>query len=324
MKSIIAFAAVLALVGTVDAAPTTTKVKSAKLASAKRASSKGVNVAAVSKSAKADAIEASNVDIKQTAPLAEVAPKTAVKKWSAGLDVDSYSPIKGMNEGTADIESFNTAKVGYKVADTMTLTVAQDWVQTYGVGADTNKADSTMLDPSVRLSKSDLADLGNGVGLSGQARIYLPVSESSQDKEQLAQIRVYLTASREITKALSASFTLNPRIFAQQNDTYINDEGKPDNLDTFRLLSFAGVKYAINDKVALEQAFGVYQKWKTNTARADYLYAESFATVAIASWFELSGGIRQIDGATDMRKTGLSGLYSADQAEYFLMGSFSI
>src|SRR5690606_24482509 len=121
----------------------------------------------------------------------------------------------------------------------------------------------------------------------------------------------------ELTKTLSASFTLNPRIFIQQNDTYINAEGKEDNLDTFRLLSSAGLKYSVNSWLSLEQTFGVYQKWKTNTPRKDFLDASSSVYLTPASWVEINLGVRQIDGATDTRKTGLRGLYSADQAEYF-------
>lgn len=334
MKSIIALAAVLALVSSVEAAPSKATTRTAKAKA-----SKGVRVAAVKKNVSAGAAaETAALETTETAKLSDVKPAAPAKKWSFSAYNETYgAQIKSTNNGSlgkkyidskgkeqinGGITSDNGVKLGYKVADTVTVSGAVEWEQTYG----TREADAkaTMYDPSIRIAKSDLADLGNGVGLSGQARVYLPVSEASQDKEQIAQIRFYATAERAVSKALTASFTLNPRIFAQQNDTYINAAGETKNLDTFRLHSYAGLKYAFNDMVAVEQTFGIYQKWRTNTARADFLDASSSVYVAPVSWLELNLGVRQIDGATDARVGGFRGLYSADQAEYYLITSFSI
>ncbi|MES2769054.1 MAG: hypothetical protein V4596_07905 [Bdellovibrionota bacterium] len=324
MKSFIALAAVLALTGTVQAAPTKAKARTAKTVRAK-----GQKVAAVQKPQVEDVSSAaSDVQLTETAKLSDVKPIVQAKKWSAGMDIETYAPIKATNEGTIaqnganDTETDYAAKIGYKIADTVTVQAVAEWYQMWG--ANEAEASTTMLDPSLRISKSDLADLGNGVGLSGQARLYLPTSEASQDKEQIAQIRLYAIASREITKALSASFMLNPRIFAQQNQTYINADGQERSVDQFRLLSSAGVKYAFNSVFAVEQTVGMYQKWRANTDRKDFLDASTSMYITPVSWMELNLGIRQIDEATDARVGGLRGLYSQDQAEYFLLTSFSI
>lgn len=326
LKTTAALVAVIAMTATADAAPQ--KARNAK------ASAKKQRVAAVKKTAqKSQAAQLGLADDAQSverAQIAEVAPKAAAKKWSANLIAETYgAQIKAVSEGNlakensgSSLESDFSARLNYKVEDTFTVGFAYEWGQKYEV-AD-QKSDTTMYDPFVRVSKSDLANLGGGVGVSGQARLYLPVSEASRDKEQIAQIRLYAVAEKELTKTLSASFTLNPRIFIQQNDTYINAEGKEDNLDTFRLLSSAGLKYSVNSWLSLEQTFGVYQKWKTNTPRKDFLDASSSVYLTPASWVEINLGVRQIDGATDTRKTGLRGLYSADQAEYFLITSLSI
>lgn len=326
--------AVVALTATAEAAPT-----KARSGQTKSGASKGTKVAAVKKSVKKPQVSdvsaaSSDVQITETAKLSEVKPLVQAKKWSVGGFTETYgASLKAVSENTlgkkgadgkaqGDLATDMGINLGYKVEDTVTISAAAEWGQAHGV-ADA-QADTVMYDPSLRVSKSGLADLGNGIGVNGQARLYLPVSEASQDKEQIAQIRLYATASREITKALSASFTLNPRIFIQQNDTYINAEGKEKNLDQFRLLSSAAMKYSVNDWFALEQTFGLYQKWRTNTARADFLDASTSAYIAPASWIELNLGVRQIDEATDTRAGGLRGLYSADQTEYFLITSFSI
>lgn len=332
MKSIIALAAVLALVGTAQAAPMNAKAKTSKAASTNKATSQGKRkvvkkhkkVAAVSRAELMDA----ESQMSERAKLSDVKPLVQAKKWSAGFDAESYAPMKSINNSELgnnklnDGETDYAAKVAYKIEDTLTVSAAAEWAQMWG--ANNAEGSTTLLDPSLRISKSKLADLGNGVGLNGQARIYLPVSQASQDKEQIAVIRLYATASREISKAMSASFTLNPRIYLQQNDTYINADGATKNVDSFRLLSSAGVKYSVNDMFAIEQTFGLYQKWKTNTDRGDYLDASSSMYFAPANWVELNLGIRQTDEATNTRKAGLSGLYSADQAEYYFIASFSI
>lgn len=326
MKSIIALAAVLALTATVQAAPTKAKARSARTTTK---ATKGTRVAAVQKPKVKDVSSAaSDMQLTETAKLSEVKPLVQAKLWSAGFDAESYAPIKAVNSGSVaqnganDAETDYALKVGYKIADTMTLQGAMEWMQMWGANEATGS--TTMLDPSIRLSKSDLADLGNGVGVSGQARLYFPVSEASQDKEQIAQIRLYATATREITKALSASFTFNPRIFVQQNDTFINADGELRNLDQFRIYSSAGVKYALNNMFAIEQTFGLYQKWRTNVPRQDFLDASSSVYITPVNWLGLNVGVRQIDEATDSRAGGLRGLYSQDQAEYYLITSFSI
>lgn len=329
MKSIIALVAVLAFVGTAQAAPMNTKAS--KTANAKKATAQGKRkavknhkkVAAVSRAELMDA----EAQMSEKAKLSDVKPLVQAKKWSAGFDAESYAPIKGVNKGTVgenglnDAETDYAAKVAYKIEDTLTVSGAAEWMQMWG--ANSAEGSTTLLDPSIRISKSNLAKLGD-VTFSGQARYYAPVSQDSQDREQIGLVRLYLTASRSVNRALTASFTLNPRIYIQQNDTYINSSGASKNLDQFRLWSFAGLKYSVNDKLSIEQTFGVYQKWKTNTARADYLDASTSAYYAPVNWVEFNLGIRQSDGATDVRDRGLRGLYSADQAEYFFITSFSI
>jgi hypothetical protein len=334
LKFTSALVAVLALTATVNAATATASnaatTKKARAAKTAKAATRGAKVAAAAKAPVAKpkvsdvSAAASDVQITETAKLSEVKPLVQAKKWSAGLDAESYSPIAGTNEARTDVETDYTAKTGYKLTDSMTAQAVMEWSTMNGVNG--QKAGQVFEDPSLRLSKSDLADLGNGIGLSGQARVYLPLSQASQDAGQITQIRLYGTASREITKALSASLTVSPRIFVQQNDTYLDSANKdaPTNVNTFRVYSSAGVKYAVNDKLAFEQTLGSYQKWKTNTARADYLDAATSAYITVTSWMELNAGIRQSDGKTDMRKNGLSHLYNSHESEYFLIGSFSI
>ncbi len=326
LKTTAALVAVLALTATADAAPQ--KARSAK------ASAKKQRVAAVKKAAAktqtAQAGLAQDAQSVERAQLADVAPKAAPKKWSANLITDTYgAQMKSVNSGNlakkdsgSSLATDFSARINYKVEDTITAGFAYEWGQEYSVGD--QESNTTMYDPFVRLSKSDLANLGGGVGVSGQARLYLPFSEDSQDREQIAQIRLYAVASKELSKTLSASFTFNPRIFIQQNDKYINAKGEDADLDTFRLLSSAGLKYSVNSWLALEQTFGVYQKWKTNNARKDFLDASTSVYLTPASWLEVNLGVRQMDGATDTRKTGLKELYSADQTEYFMITTLSI
>lgn len=337
MKSIIALAAVLALTGNVEAATSKATTRTAK-------ASKGVRVAAVKKKPSnntVDAVidaEAGKIETTESAKLSDVKPLAQAKKWSAAFDTETYAPIKYTNSGSygangsEPLQTDFGAKLGYKIADTMTLQGAVEWSEIYSAG-EVAEGDTILRDPSIRLSKSDLADLGNGVNLSGQIRYYAPVSDASQDTEQLGLVRIYLTASRELAKGLTASFTLNPRIYMQQNETFINAKGEERGLNTFRLWSFAGVKYAVNDLVAFEQTFGIYQKWRTRssldvadgvTGRSDYLDASTSMYLTPLSWMQLQLGIRQSDGATDARIGGLRDLYSQDQTEYFLYSSFSI
>lgn len=345
MKSFIALVAVLALTGAAQAALPTKKeaaartkatsaskktAKASRKAHAHKASAKGTKVAVARVAEPDSAFDAEAATMTEKAKASEVASQAPAKKWGGIFYTESYAPIQGVNEGTVGSKAANLndgetdymSLVSYKVADTMSVSAAAEWHQMWGV----NDAESstTLDDPSIRISKSKLADLGNGVGLDGQARLYFPVSELSQDKGQIAQIRLYVTASRAISRALTASFTLNPRIYLQQNDTYINSDGAEKNVDLLKLDSYAGLKYSFNDKFSVEQTFGVYQKWYTHTARADYLDVSTSAYYAPASWVELNFGIRQSDGATDARKHGLNGLYSADQAEYFFITVFSI
>lgn len=330
MKAILVILSALALTATsVDAAPAkataATKTKSARAANAKKVRAKRANIAAVK--ANPSASSASDAKMRQTVKLSEtVAEAKAPKKWSLsafnetyGASMESYS--NGQLGKTQDLTADNGIRVGYKVSDDVTASVAYEWGQTLGIGDKESNTD--MYDPSIRLAKSNLAQFGD-VKVSGQGRLYIPASEASQDKEQIAHVRLYATASRDISKKLSASLTMNPRFYFQQDDTYIDDKGKLANQDRFRVWTFAGLKYSFNDMFAVEQTFGVYNKWRSNEARKDFLDASTSVYIAPISWLEFNLGVRQIDGATNARETGLRGLYSSDQAEYFLITSLSI
>src|SRR5690606_35954918 len=137
---------------------------------------------------------------RQTVKLSEtVAEAKAPKKWSLsafnetyGASMESYS--NGQLGKTQDLTADNGIRVGYKVSDDVTASVAYEWGQTLGIGDKESNTD--MYDPSIRLAKSNLAQFGD-IKVSGQGRLYIPASEASQDKEQIAHVRLYATASRD-------------------------------------------------------------------------------------------------------------------------------
>ncbi len=331
MKAIIVLMSALALTATsVDAAPAKATAKSAKSSAqkakvnkakkARSAKAKRARMAAVQKNTTSDAA------MRESARLSEVQATAAPKKWKVSAFNETYgASVDTIHSGQLgkgkDLIADNGVNLGYKVSDDVTASVSYEFGHQLGIGDTDSK--TTMYDPSLRIAKSNLAQFGD-IKVNGQARLYLPASEASQDKEQIAHVRLYASASRDVSKNLSASLTMNPRFYFQQDDTYIHADGSIKNQDRFRIWTFAGLKYSVNDMFAVEQTFGIYQKWVTNTPRKDFLDASTSVHLSPAEWLNFNIGVRQIDGATNARDTGLRGLYSADQTEYFMITSMSI
>jgi hypothetical protein len=188
-------------------------------------------------------------------------------------------------------------------------------------------------DPFIGLNMSNVLKNSAGINVDTSIRYFAPASRDSQLREQMGQLRLYAVASKEIAKGLTASFLTSPRFYFQQNKSYQAADGQIHATDTFRWLNEAGLKFAFNDKWAVEQTLGVYDCWYgapeargSKQGRADFLNASTSVYFAPAKWLELNAGIRQSQYTTDLSQSGsqTNGLYAADQAEYFLATSLSL
>lgn len=253
----------------------------------------------------------------ESAKIAEVAPSTvAPKKWSLKLESENNKTMTSANNAySGDIEAYQYLHVGYKLADKLSTSVVSTWTQR--LGYEEQSSDTTFEDIHARLTRSDLFQT-SGMSWTAQGRLYFPTSRLSNEANLVTQARAYLIGSSELAKNLSLELIISPRYYIYENDN--RTDGKSD----WRILNSAGVKYSINDMVAVETTLGVYSKQAVGAPEMAHFqdYSTSVYVTPVKN-FELNAGIRATDGALDIDTDGVE-LYNHQVSEYFLIGSVSL
>ncbi len=276
-----------------------------------------------------------------TAPVAAVAPPA--KKWSVGLYSESYADINAIRNdelkkaGGAQVETFNTPSISYKINPKTSVTLAQDSITDFGNPGMANTY--LPLDAQLRLTNSELLTIGHSAKVNSQLRLYLPTSEPSRTSGQLAQIRWYGTLEKVIGK-LTVAYTLNPRFYIQQTKTHLDTKSGSPTFDQevanteFKVLNVIDIGYDLTSKWNLATEFALYNAWTygdSNLAisekHADYLYSESFVNYNAADWVTLSFGI--ITDANGTAGVNISGnnsfsLYDPSNTSYDFRANFTL
>lgn len=251
----------------------------------------------------------------ETVSLKEVAPKAEGKKdWSFNLLSEQYTGVKSNTHYKGDIVADQKAEVRYKLSDRNSVSLAYEWSQSYKSRELTH---ATVWDPSIRFSTTGYK-LPSDISYSFQGRVYLPTSSSSQDANQIAQVRIYNKFSKEIANNLKAGLLIHPRFYAQDS---IGSSSKGAN--RFRLLNSASLSYSFADNLSVATSLGVYSQWRQEVSRKDNLDAATEVSYSPIGWLDLAAGVRQVDGASDTRSSGAR-LYSGEQIEYFLVASMTL
>ena len=259
----------------------------------------------------AASVNTESISVEEVAPAAP-----ASKKWSVKLESENVKTMTSQNTSyDGDIQAYQYLHAGYKLADNLSTAVVSTWTQRYGYKE--NSSQTTFEDLHVRLTRSNLFNTGS-MSWTTQGRVYLPTSRSSNEANQYAQVRGYLIGSQSLSNKLGLELVISPRYYIYENDN--RTTGKND----WRILNSAGLKYSVNDALAVETTLGVYSKKKVNAADMNHFQDYSTSVYyTVSNNVELNAGIRAVDGALDTATDGVQ-LYNHNLSEYYLIGTVSL
>ncbi len=167
------------------------------------------------------------------APVETVTQEATPSKWGLLIDVWNENKMSAINRANNDDnrdpkytaqfgdttgESYTLIRPSYRLQDD--LSVALGLAAIHGWGTDTgNESRFSLDDPYLMLASSNLGTIGS-VGTKGYVRLYLPFTEGSQDKGQIAMVRFNGAASIPLGAGLKLSGIIEPRYYAQSEDSY--------------------------------------------------------------------------------------------------------
>jgi hypothetical protein len=164
------------------------------------------------------------VDGSVAAPVETVTQEAAPKKWGVLVDFWHEFGSQNVNQLAAGEENKNASadvytliRPSYKLTDETSLALGLEAAHGWGTEAD-GTGKFALSDPYLMVANSNLGSAGP-LKTKGYARIYLPFSESSQDKGQIAMLRLNSAASLPVGPFKIAG-TLEPRFMFQSDDSY--------------------------------------------------------------------------------------------------------
>jgi hypothetical protein len=195
-----------------------------------------------------------------TAPAEAVKP-AAAKKWSASAYTDMAASENDAraNTGGAKVESLNQIAVSYKVTDSTSVGLLQEFAYNHlsantaqnKLGNEVNRVD--LFSPAVRVSTKTAGILGSK-GLSPSLRYYVPVSyERRAVSGYYGSFRGDVQPAWELSTKTTASIYISPRgTFAPRDNVWTDVSGKFKYVaPNLRLIVGPDLAYSFNDNLGV-------------------------------------------------------------------------
>jgi hypothetical protein len=157
------------------------------------------------------------------------------------------------------------------------------------------------------IANSNLGSMG-AIKTMGYARLYLPVSQASQNKEQITMLRLNSSAALPVGRFKIAG-TIEPRFYFQTQDTYEKpkagvrrDQYEVTANEYFRNLTYLNLSGRIVGPVSFYSLHGLMSRWfyeSDETAldlpgQRDFAYNETIIKLELTSNVGLGVGISSL------------------------------
>ncbi len=247
-----------------------------------------------------------------------VAKKSSVKDfWGFTFYTENY---KSAADHAANLSSYNLLMLKYNIDKVSSATFLESFVFDWGESGTFSQGD-VAFQYDRKLGKAA------GLDLSTRARLYVPVSESSQDLGRY-QLRLYGNAGGEISPILSYKFQTNPRIYTYSD----HDEGQL----TLKWINAASLTLKATDKISLTSSLGHIHYSRNSGLKYEvdkpiYLLDDPYDNddamfISLEAGFAL--GITNfslmIEQERDLRSSESSSLFDESGTTYFMTFSVSI
>lgn len=253
------------------------------------------------------------------------------KRLKFSLLTSSYVGVDSANKGNGDLTAFNQIRADLKIAPDQSVRFNQLTQNSWGTRSD-GKQEFKFLDPYVQYARTNLAPLPLGLKLNGNARAYLPVSESSQDKGQAVSARLALEILKEVNPDLSFALNIIPSYNVLSKESYeVRDASgktsrKPNSPANLWYYLTANVN--LSKKLIFIQDFGLMRYWhnsdvanKVDGKTKEYFYADSSLTYVINDFFEVGIGVSEYLTRDLLAQANSFSTYRGDETDYYFSGT---
>lgn len=247
----------------------------------------------------------------------------------ADLSASAANRSKG-----SDASGYLLVRPSYKLSDSLSLAIGQEFGHSYGTQMN-GKAAWVMYDPYAMISASNLGTLPGGIATKGSLRFYAPTSESSQMKDTIGMVRFNGTIEKSFGK-FSVSYNLEPRVYFQQYNTYIDvtDNNKEKATIGYRYANWLEAAYQFSDAVGMYSIFGIDHRYFNGDSNAgikalqkDHLIAETAVTVNATKNITILAGISQDTDGSNLRDPNVNKkdpVYRDELMTYFVEADISL
>ena len=147
-------------------------------------------------------------------------------KWGSSVFVLSSVMLKQAQDGAASISNYAYVSANYKLSQDERInirpafTMATAGYDQYGVN---QKSDTKLADLYLNYANYNMALLPGEWGLSGQFRIYLPTSESTQNRKTIAYLQSWMIAQKVLKNGWAVQYNFKPTYYIQSQKAYRNE-----------------------------------------------------------------------------------------------------
>lgn len=286
MKSLsaITLVAAVAMSTSAFAAPAKTKAKASDVTSGATLASpaSSTNLPNSSPSAVSATAEGSTTgSLKQAVP----------SKISADIYTEGYLTFQDANNGTGNIKNFNFVGLNYKLNDKMKAYIRQNF--SAAVAVDSAKNDKwTFEDTELGLGLGKIVEFANGKGgVSLTNRLYLPTGEGSRKAGQIARLREVIKTSYQLTNKIEVGHVLDPRIYAQSRQSYIDSKGEEAETKIAVVPQYFTVEAKLSDMFSTTFAAGTVDSFSLRGSRESEHYLDLAGSAQLTKALALTLGV---------------------------------
>ncbi len=148
------------------------------------------------------------------------------KKWGQSYFGLASATAKQVQEGAPSISIYNYVGANYKLSQDERINIRPAFsiytsgFDQYGIQQNT---EVKLGDLYINYANYKLALLPGEWGLSGQFRLYLPTSKSTQDKKTICYLNAWIVTEKGLTNGWGTSYNMKPTYYFQSQKAYRNE-----------------------------------------------------------------------------------------------------
>lgn len=252
------------------------------------------------------------------------------KRWGFVFDSENDVPMDAANRAKGDFLADNTATLSYKATDKIKISIAQEFINSWGSTPDAENGKFTLLDPYFEVGTSEIGRLPLDMPLKAYLRVALPMSEYSQSIGQVAYFRSGFGFGHALGAGFNLGYSGSPRYYWQnyRTATAKGSDKQTANKD-YRYLHFVQLDWAPSKYFSMTQKTGLDHVWYhgdsnygINPKYQEFFFSDTSMSLMPINWFALTLGI-----ATDDRDLLSQGnefsAYREEEAHYYVEFTFT-